>query len=55
MRPIATDDPLAWYVGQYATRLRCQKAVDLIEVLFGVETLEDPSHVVLDGVSVPLR
>jgi len=39
MPPTATDDPVAW----------CAKAAERIEVLFGVETLRDLRHTVLNG------
>jgi len=31
------------------TQPRCAKTAERIEVLFGLETLEDPRHIVLDG------
>jgi len=37
MRPVATDDPVAWCVCR--ARLRCAKTAERIEVLFGVDTI----------------
>jgi len=37
MRPIATDDSVAWYVSQSVTRLRFAKTAERIAVMFGVE------------------
>jgi len=37
MRPIATDDPVAWCVS--VTRLCCAKTAKRIKILFGVGTL----------------
>jgi len=49
MRPIATDDPVAWTVSLSVTRLSCAKTSKQIEVLVEVKTLGDPKHVLLDG------
>jgi len=51
MRPVAADDPVALCVCQSVTRLRFAKAAERIEVLFVVETLENPRHIVLNGSS----
>jgi len=48
-RPIATDNPLAWCVSLPVTWLLCTKTAKRIEVLFGVENLEDTRHTVLNG------
>jgi len=37
-----------------ATRLRCAKTAKLFEVLFGMVTLGDPRHIVLDKGPDPL-
>jgi len=53
MRPIATDGPVAGCVSQFVSltlmRLRCSKTDERIDVLFGMETVEDSRQVVLDG------
>jgi len=49
MRPIATDNPVAWCVSLFVTKLSCLKAVERIKVLFEAETLWYPKHIVLDG------
>jgi len=33
----------------FVTRLSCAKTAERLEILFGVETLGDPRHVVLDA------
>jgi len=58
MRTRVIDDPLAWVsVSQSVCHLRggaaCTKASERIEVLFEVQTLGDPRHIVLDGVLTP--
>jgi len=55
MWPIATDDPVARSVCLSVTRLRCAKTAKKMEVLFGVETLGDPRHIVLDVVPITLQ
>jgi len=50
MRPIATDDPVAWCVSQslwLAAELRKNGWTD--KLLFRVDTLADPKHIVLDS------
>jgi len=53
MRPIATDDPVAWYsclsVCQVVKWLRHAETAERIDVLYEVETLGDLRHVVLNG------
>jgi len=64
MQPIAIDDPVACrcvsllvcvYVSLSVTSSRLAKMTERIEVLFGVETLVGPRHIVLDWVPIPLR
>jgi len=44
MRPITTDDPVAWCVSLSVTRLQCAKTAEHIEVLFEVETQRPNEH-----------
>jgi len=46
MRPIATDNPAAWFAGviQSVMRLRCAKPAERIKVLFGMKTWEAKEH-----------
>jgi len=45
-QPVASDDPVAWYVC-HAAEL-CKKTIARIEVLFG-DSIWDPRRIVLDG------
>jgi len=49
MRPITTDDPVMLYVYQSVTWLRCAKTAKRTKVRFGMETLRDAMHIVVDG------
>jgi len=49
MRIIATDDPVAWCVRLSVTRLHTAQTAELIEVLFEVESPEDPWNTARDG------
>jgi len=51
MGNIATSDAVALsvYLSVCHMAALCNKAAERIEVLFGVETLEDPKDIVLDG------
>jgi len=49
MRPIATSDPVAWCVGQTVCLPVSVKTTERITILFGMGTLRDPRHIVLDG------
>jgi len=48
MPSMATDKPVAWCVNLSGTRLRCAKAAERIDALFGVETLGDLRHIRLN-------
>jgi len=48
VRPIATDDPIAWSIWLSVTRLGWAKMAKRIEFLFGMESLGDPRNILLD-------
>jgi len=50
MRTIVVDDP---GICQSVMWLYCTNIAEQIKVLFRVESLEDPRHIVLDGVTIP--
>jgi len=54
MWTIATGDPVAWCVSLTATRVRCAKTAERIEVLFVAATLEYQRHILFDGGLDPL-
>ena len=53
MRPIATDDPVAWSVCLSVMQVSPAKTVEWIEMPFGVWTHVEPRHIVLGGSSDP--
>jgi len=50
MQTIATDGPITWCLSLFVMSLCPAKKAEHIEVLFGVETLWDPRHIVLDWI-----
>jgi len=53
MRPIITDDRVAWSVGLSVTLVSPAKTVAPIKLSFGLRTWVGPGNHVLDGVQIP--
>jgi len=54
MCPIVTDGPMVWCVRLSVLQPNSAKSAEWIEFSFRVETLDDPRHIVLHEVPIPL-